>query len=106
VKLLEALFYSQGFILPLIRLLEPGSFNLNKLLFRKLFSCRKKLEMEEEEVEPIRMLLDSTLNIEFVYVILEGIVKFSKMTFAIDTSLEEEQLVFVERGRDVELEMK
>ena len=28
------------------------------------------------------MLFNSTLNIEFVYVILEGIGKFSKMTFA------------------------
>ena len=34
------------------------------------------------------MLLNSTLNIEFVYVMLEGIVKFSKMTFALDTSQE------------------
>ena len=39
-----------------------------------------------KELEPIRMLLNSTLNIEFVYVMLEGIVKFSKMTFALDTS--------------------
>ena len=35
-----------------------------------------------EKIEPIKILLNSTLNIEFVYVILEGIVKFSKMNFS------------------------
>ena len=36
-------------------------------------------EPEGESTEPINMLFNSTLNIEFVYVILEGIVKFSQM---------------------------
>lgn len=30
-------------------------------------------------MEPINLLFNSTLNIELVYVILEGIVKFSRM---------------------------
>ena len=44
----------------------------------RLVTCRTS-EPEGKCSEPINMLFNSTLNIEFVYVILEGIVKFSKM---------------------------
>ena len=56
-------------------MIEPGNFKLYCQLFRRLISCKEQ-SLEEEKIQPIRMLLDSTLNIEFVYVILEGIVKF------------------------------
>lgn len=71
--------------MPLIRMFEPGTFKLYCRLLRRFVSCTKKA-LEEEDLKPIRMLLDSTLNIEFVYVILEGIVKFSKYNFAMDNS--------------------
>ena len=56
----------------------------------------------------MRMLLNSTLNIEFVYVMLEGIVKFSKMTFALDSSREAENLSFQRFGLsgDISLTMR
>ena len=62
-------------------MLEPGSLQLYSSLFRKLVTCRRNDNDGLEKIEPIRILLNSTLNIEIVYVILEGIVKASKMNF-------------------------
>ena len=36
VKVMQGLFFSQGFILPLFRMLEPGSFKMNLSLMRRL----------------------------------------------------------------------
>ena len=83
IKLLQALFYAQGVLLPLLRMLEPGSMKLHLRLLSKILRCRIK-EAEDEAVEPICILFNSTLNIEFVYVTLEGIVKFSRMNFSAD----------------------
>ena len=93
VKLFQALFYSQGFILPFLRMLEPGALELHIRLLRRLLKCKKVDAAEEEEIriEPISILFNSTLNIEFVYVILDGIVKFSQMNFA---SLDQDKDVF------------
>ena len=82
VKLFQALFYTQGVILPFLRMIEPGILKLHVRLFLKLARCRFKEADEEEIVEPISILLNSTLNIEFVYVILEGIVNFSRINFS------------------------
>ena len=82
IKLFQALFYTQGVILPFLRMIEPGIFQLHLRLFKKLVRCRFKEADEEEIVEPISILLNSTLNIEFVYVILEGIVNFSRINFS------------------------
>lgn len=57
----------------------------------------------QQEIEPINLLFNSTLNIEFVYVILEGIVKFSKLSFDSDETLESEianQLSYEREGQD------
>ena len=78
------LFYSQGLILLMVRMLEPGMLRIHLGLLKKLFRCMFTGEPDDEEemdIEPINMLFNSTLNIEFVYVILEGIVTFSKMSF-------------------------
>ena len=83
-RLLQALFYSQGFILPLIRVTEPGSRMMYWRMLKNLFTCSK--DVKEEKAAQVNMLFNSTLNIEFVYVVLEGIVKFSKVTFAMDQS--------------------
>ena len=82
IKLFQALFYTQGVVLPVLRMIEPGIFKLHVRLFLKLVRCRFKEADEEEIVEPISILLNSTLNIEFVYVILEGIVNFSRINFS------------------------
>lgn len=77
VKLLQALFYSQGLILSLIRLLEPKSFHMYVRLAKNILTCKLKQDEDSAcKTEPIRILFNSTLNIEFVYVLLEGIVKF------------------------------
>ena len=58
----------------------------------------------QKEIEPINLLFNSTLNIEFVYVILEGIVKFSKLSFDSDERLETEfadRLSYEREGQDV-----
>ena len=83
-KLFAVLFYSQGLILLMVRMLEPGMLRIHLGLLKKLFSCMFTGEPDDEEeidIEPINMLFNSTLNIEFVYVILEGIVTFSKLSF-------------------------
>ena len=81
---MQALFYSQGFLMPLIRMAEPGSLKMHLKLLWRLVSCRhiKDEDNDDVKISPIRILFNSTLNIEFVYVILEGIVNFSKMSFA------------------------
>ena len=61
-----------------ISLLEPGSFRVHMQLIQRLLTC-KIYDREGESIEPINVMLDSTLNIEFVYVILEGIVKICCM---------------------------
>ena len=40
IILLQALFYSQGFILPLLRILEPSSFKIHMQLYKNLFTCK------------------------------------------------------------------
>lgn len=74
--ILSSLFYSQGFIFTLTRILEPGAFRLHMSLAKKMFGFGAD-ESVEDKIEPINLHFNSTLNIEFVYVILEGIVKFS-----------------------------
>ena len=71
-------------------MLEPGSFRLHLRLLKKLFGCQNNGTNADDqaEIEPINMLFNSTVNIEFVYVILEGIVKFSSMSFKSDNSIE------------------
>ena len=72
-------------------MLEPGSFRLHLRLLKKLFGCQSNNGTnadDQAEIEPINMLFNSTVNIEFVYVILEGIVKFSSMSFKSDNSIE------------------
>ena len=69
-----------------MRILEPGTLNLHIRLFRNLIKCKNLDEADEEKVEPISILFNSTLNIEFVYVILEGIVKFSRINFKAENS--------------------
>ena len=77
-RIMEVLYYSQGIILVLVKLIEPGSLKVHMNLARRLLCCRFK-EKEEESIESINVRLDSTLNIEFVYVILEGIIKIARM---------------------------
>ena len=67
-----------------IRMLEPGSINLHFMLLKKTIMCKRDELKHLKEAKPIRILLNSTLNIEIVYVILEGIVQFSKMNFSAD----------------------
>ena len=74
--ILGALFYAQGLIFALTRMLEPGQFRLHLGLAQKLFCCKTDV-LIEEKIEPINLHFNSTLNIEFVYVILDGIIKFS-----------------------------
>lgn len=100
-----SLFFSQGWILPLFRMIEPGSFKMHRSLMSSLIrrlKCQKRQE-DEVEVEHIDILLDSTLNVEFVYVILEGIVKFSKKTFAMDISVDSDNHFFEACDDDVQL---
>ena len=78
MQMFSVLFYLQGFILSLIRICEPGSIRCYWSLFTRLVKCER--ERPAVDQEPINMLFNSTLNIEFVYVILEGIVKLSKQT--------------------------
>ena len=75
---LAYLYYSQGLITALISLIEPGALQVYLALIKRLFTCRFS-DPEEKSIEPINVSLHSTLNIEFVYVILEGIVKISRM---------------------------
>ena len=65
-----------------MRMLEPGSFKLHYMLLKKTIMCKRDQLKDLKEKRPIRILLNSTLNIEVVYVILEGIVQFSKMNFS------------------------
>ena len=76
--ILKWLYYSQGFVFAITRILEPGSFKLHISNLRRVFCCRSN-STRRDCMEPINLLFNSTLNIEFVYVILEGIVKFSRM---------------------------
>ena len=78
MQMFSVLFYSQGLILSLIRMCEPGSVRCYVSLLKRLVMCDRDRPAAKQE--PINMLFNSTLNIEFVYVILEGIVKLSKQT--------------------------
>lgn len=72
--IMASLFYSQGFILVFVRMLEPGSLSIHRDLMRELFNCRNSEPKESCCIAPINMLFNSTMNIELVYVILEGLV--------------------------------
>ena len=67
--------------------------------------CRCKDSDEIETIEPIRVLLNSTLNVEFVYVLLDGIVQFSKLNFAHGSSGSEDIHVVNEQNGDVTLKI-
>lgn len=54
-----------------------------------------------EGLEPICILLNSTLNIEFVYVILEGIVNFSRMSFKPDAEVLRSEFDFPAEGEEM-----
>ena len=95
LRTLQWLFYGQGFLLVLPRLFEPTFFKIIWFKFRQVCCKTKKeynvnsglpeqdsenLVIVEEEVEekcpllePMSMLINSTSNVEFVYLILEGI---------------------------------
>mmetsp|Transcript_13980 Transcript_13980/g.19068 ORF Transcript_13980/g.19068 Transcript_13980/m.19068 type:complete len:292 (-) Transcript_13980:1034-1909(-) len=111
MRILSALFYSQGFILSLIRMLEPGSLAVHLKLFKRLIRCKWDSE-ECEAIEPINMLFNSTLNIEFVYVILEGIVKLSALSLTVEAEdallLEdiEHEVSYSEDRQDVTLKVQ
>ena len=47
VKLMQGLFFSQGLILSLVRMLEPGSFQLHYKLLRNAIQCKKDQEADD-----------------------------------------------------------
>ena len=94
-------------------MLEPGALKLHIRLFCNIIKCKILDEANEEQIEPICILFNSTLNIEFVYVILEGIVKFSKMNFETEDQINgmfeiqtAETIARREKNGDVILEIK
>lgn len=79
VKLMRGLFYSQGFLLPIVRLVEPGQLSFYLMLLKKIFTCKQVEDYDIESYKEINILLNSTLNVEIVFVMLEGIVNCSKV---------------------------
>ena len=50
VKLMQALFYSQGFLMPLIRMAEPGSLKMHLKLLRRLVTCKHIVDKDDDDI--------------------------------------------------------
>jgi hypothetical protein len=79
IAILEVLFYAQGMVIPVTRCVEPY---FKMVLKRYLFDCfnwvfRRKSNLVDQVIgqgmTPLFTGLNSGMNIELVYVILEGI---------------------------------
>ena len=69
--ILQGIFYSQGFLSPLLRALEPDFF---RIIYQKI--CLR-IKEPTAKLKPLSVMLKSDINSEFVYIILEGISQFS-----------------------------
>ena len=79
MSILEVLFYAQGMIIPLTRCVEPAfkmvlKRNI-KIVINYIFGGKTNFidEVIGEGMTPLFTFLNSGMNIELVYVILEGI---------------------------------
>ena len=67
LKIFQFIFYSQGLVLPLLRMAEPDFF---KIIYEIIWLRREEPSVQLNTLE---MILKSDINSEFVYIILEGI---------------------------------
>ena len=74
VEFFKILFQTQGIFMPFLRVFEPYFFKVfrDKTL-DLLCCCRKSTTNEDKQVAPLFMFLASSLNVELVYIILQGI---------------------------------
>ena len=79
VLILKLLFQVQGIFMPFLRVFEPYFFRVFREKTLDLICCCRKSETSADvkQVAPLFMFLASSLNVELVYIILQGITQFS-----------------------------